>query len=445
VTGTTLVFTTIFLATSLGTYPVDVDVSPDPQAVEFLLNGTVAGRVESAPWRLDVDFGKELRPHRLEAVAYDAEGRELARTEQWINVPRQDVEVLILPRRSEEGRMVGGRVAAVAADGRPPRSVVVTLDGVPVAMEETGHFSIPPYESERIHVLAAEARFPGDRRASYQLAFGGRYGTEVLTALTAVPLRLRRQADPPSEDRVAGWLEAMGEAARVVRVERPAREVILVRDHQAESLLARLGKQLPAVGLRGLGDRTGYLPWAPEPGDILKEVRSVPKRVVREDGGVDSIHSILAFDAEFANPPRVLVGGVPSGADARSAQRLADAVLVAGFTAASASHRRAVVVALRRGTPDESAVEPMMVRRYLTTLHVPLHVWTIGGRGDPEYDGSWGEVASLTGPPPLRDAMLALTEDLDRQVVVWLDGRYMPQDIELTGEGRRHARLAGDR
>lgn len=50
------------------------------EAVEFILDGHVVGRVETPPYRLLVDVGQENREHLIEARALSA-GRELARVE----------------------------------------------------------------------------------------------------------------------------------------------------------------------------------------------------------------------------------------------------------------------------------------------------------------------------------------------------------------------------
>ena len=44
----------------------------------------------------------------------------------------------------------------------------------------------------------------------------------------------------------------------------------------------------------------------------------------------------------------------------------------------------------------------------------------------------------VSKPRRLKAAVEELRSNLDRQLVVWLEGRLLPHEIELTAEGRRH-------
>jgi len=69
---------------------------------------------------------------------------------------------------------------------------------------------------------------------------------------------------------------------------------------------------------------------------------------------------------------------------------------------------------------------------------VPLVVWSTG---DPGTD-SWGPVVDVASPPRLERACEHLLESLYRQWIVWVEGRYLPNQIELdeSVEGIRLAR-----
>jgi len=76
-----------------------------------------------------------------------------------------------------------------------------------------------------------------------------------------------------------------------------------------------------------------------------------------------------------------------------------------------------------------------MVRRYLGQLGVPLLVWSARGE-DHELDRLWGEVIDVSSLAHLERAVEDLEGLLDRQRIVWLNGRHLPQRIELGGEGK---------
>jgi hypothetical protein len=115
-------------------------------------------------------------------------------------------------------------------------------------------------------------------------------------------------------------------------------------------------------------------------------------------------------------------------------QRFADATAVAGLVAFGTSARRAVVLVL--GTRvDSSYYPPEGVRRYLESISVPLHVWSLVDPARPEI-ARWGQVVDISSVDKLRKAFLAVKADLRSQRVVWFEGKHLPQKIELTGEAR---------
>jgi hypothetical protein len=86
---------------------------------------------------------------------------------------------------------------------------------------------------------------------------------------------------------------------------------------------------------------------------------------------------------------------------------------------------------------------------------VPLYVWYAGSGADDAGGGgggarrerlaevrrAWGEGEEVRLVDDLVRASQTLRRDLDRQRVVWLDGRWLPAEIELraggAGEGAR--------
>ncbi len=88
-------FVTFFLGLHLGSQVVEVAVTEEVAAVRIELDEQLVGTMVGEPWQLVCDFGTELAPHKLVAVAVDAAGSELDRAERSINLPRQPAEATI--------------------------------------------------------------------------------------------------------------------------------------------------------------------------------------------------------------------------------------------------------------------------------------------------------------------------------------------------------------
>ena len=83
---------------------------------------------------------------------------------------------------------------------------------------------------------------------------------------------------------------------------------------------------------------------------------------------------------------------------------------------------------------------------YLRQLHVPLAVWkftpdsTLPGWPEARFVGL--EPGALKVPKPFKEALADLKQTLKQQRIVWLEGRHLPQEIELS-PAARGIRLAG--
>jgi hypothetical protein len=83
---------------------------------------------------------------------------------------------------------------------------------------------------------------------------------------------------------------------------------------------------------------------------------------------------------------------------------------------------------------DESLYRPAAVRRYLELLRVPLFVWSFSSAEKRSRAlAEWGEIEDISTVTGLEHAVEKLRDELDHQSIVWLEGRHLPQDIELTG------------
>ena len=117
------------------------------------------------------------------------------------------------------------------------------------------------------------------------------------------------------------------------------------------------------------------------------------------------------------------------------------AVAVAGLAAYESRRRRAVVLVPSTIRSDES-LDPVRGRAYLEDLRVPFFVWDPES-GSSERHRAWGSVKKVGSIKDLAAAFEELTEFLDRQWVVWIDGKHLPQEIRLSGEAKDFVLVEG--
>lgn len=430
-----IAFVTLFLGLALGPFPVELAVEGPVAAVELVLDGAVAGRIENPPWKGEIDFGSTLVPHELVARALDASGQEVARARQWVNLPRPPAEVEIVLEGA--GRPSRARLTWQSRTGEQPTSIHLTLDGNPLALGPDGRAALPAYDPESAHVLSAELHFPSNVVARKDAVFGGRYGSEVSTDLTAVPVRGRR--GKLREDEVQGRLLARGTPLAVAAVEKGPAEVFVVRDLGAGELLAELGAIKKRWTVQGHGlDKRMII----EPDYLRYEMGLRREDEVRFVYPVPRVYSASGQRAELFDWSRAFTlkdGGMhwlltrlaaPDGEPGD--QRLADAVAVAGVQALAGSRPRAVVLVLGASPEDASLCDPARVRQYLASIRVPLFVWSVAkdAATSPAL-AAWGKVEDASTLTRLRSAVARLRDELESQRIVWVEGTHLPQSIAL--------------
>lgn len=435
-----IAFVTLFLGLTLGAYPVELAVEGPVAAVELALDGAVTGRIAGPPWRGRVDFGSTLVPHELVARALDANGQEVARARQWINLPRPAAEVEIVLEGTGVGNPSTARLTWQSRTGAQPSSIRLTLDDQPLTLGPDGRAVLPAHDPESAHVLSAEVHFPPNMVARKDAVFGGKYGSEVSSDLTAVPVRVRRGKLTGAS--LQGQLLAGGKPLVVAAVEEGPAEVLLVRDLGANEALKELGdvRQRRTVQGQGMGQRLSierdYLRY--EIGlrkeDEVRFVWPIP-RSFRSSSGSGLPAELFDWSRAFTLRDggmhwlltRLLIPGEVTGK-----QRLADAVAVAGLQAMSGSRPRAVVLVLGATPEDASRYDPATVRQYLAAIRVPLLVWSVAkeAAASPAL-AAWGKVEDVSTLTRFRAAVARLRDELDSQRVVWVEGTHLPQSISL--------------
>src|SRR4051812_20802165 len=74
----TIAFLSLFFGLIAGPCPVELAVGGPVAAVELRVDGRIAQTLQGPPWKTEIDFGADLQPHEIVALALDAEGNEIA-------------------------------------------------------------------------------------------------------------------------------------------------------------------------------------------------------------------------------------------------------------------------------------------------------------------------------------------------------------------------------
>jgi hypothetical protein len=436
----TISFLTLFFGLITGSYSVELAVNGPAAAVELTVDDRASARLPGPPWKAKIDFGRELAPHRIVARALDAEGKELARVEEWANLPHPLTKVEVLLESVKGSVPRAATIVWTNLQGEKPESMSMTFDGVPLKLDQAGRAELPVHDLKTIHVLAAEVRFSALRTVHRDVAYGGEYGSEVSTELTGVPLRVRSGRLPPPE-KLSGWLTQGGRPLAVAAVEEGPAQLFVVR-------AAPLGEIAEKMGSRGLIVKNDRYNMQLGREDQARFVQPVPQRVEGSGALSDLFDVSPVYTARDGGLPYALkkLGQLINPwalTDAPRAPRVADAVAVAGLEAMTENRRRAVLLLLSGNeTQDDSRYGAETVRRFLAAIRVPLHVWTLSPPAPGALASAWGPAAEVLRTGDLAGAVAALRRDLDSQRIVMVDGRLLPQTIRL-GPAARDVELVG--
>jgi hypothetical protein len=422
---------------------IELAVDHRVESVELRLDGRTIEVLHGEPWVFECDFGRALLPHHLEAIARDGEGREIDRALQRVNLPREAAEATLKLQGGENG-YTGAELTWRAADESEPQEIQVRFDGELLAVEGN-RVSLPPHDRKQVHVLAAEVLFHDQMRAQVEVAFGGEYGEEVSTELTAVPLVLDGAKALPAAAEVESWLRIGGQPSRVVAVERGPREVVLVRDDASTVTLRSLGRQTSGTGPRRT-QSASRMSAGLALKDTLRLIGTHPTLVPVKGGG----STALFPQSANVNGHNSGLGWAltnlffrPSGSE-EGAELLAEAVSVAGLCAAASNRARGVILVRSTESPPPPAgsLEPANVRGFLAALRVPLFYWIVGPAREGGAD-AWGDAVPVRGWGGVHGAVGDLIEALRPQFLVWVGGLHRPSDVTLAPDAPAGLRLAG--
>ncbi|MDX1501940.1 MAG: hypothetical protein R3325_06215 [Thermoanaerobaculia bacterium] len=441
-------FLTLFLGLVSGPQTVHVAVEEPVAAVEIRVGDRVLGRMDRAPFRLDVDLGQDLLPRRLEAVAFDAEGVELGRVAQILNRPRPPAEARVILERDGGGRATAALLSWQSLEGRMPYRVSATFDGQPLDAADPSRVPLPDHDPKSFHFFHARLEFAGGAVAVAQVSFGGT-GAEVIgTELTAVPVALAKRGRAPDVRKLSSWFLEGGRAQPVASIEKGPGKVVIVRCSGVQEAIERLEGRISG-GYGGVTTTSGASnSGSPNIAPMASSTLGDRERAALALGDEVGLHLLLPRAREvrhrylgmelFVASPEITPrqGGlywaltqtvILSGLAEES--RIADAVAIAGLQAATGSRRRAVVLIVGADAADGSRYGPAVVREFLRAVDVPLHVWRVGEDLAPL--AGWPAATEIADYRDLRRAVEELRRDLERQRIVWLSGRHEPGRLTL--------------
>ncbi len=441
-----MAFLTLFLGLITGVHPVEMTV-PDPLVarIELQLDGRTIGVLNGEPWTLTADLGDDLSPHELVALGFDRDGEQIAESRQWINMPRGRAEVELVLEGDPEGQVDSARLVWSSVDVAKPETAKVYLDGEELAGIDPKGFKVPKYNAAMPHLLQAELQL-GDTLARDQAVIGGGPGSAVSRSLTALVLYDDSGGRLPEPPEVQGWIEARGKPVRVVALERPGADVIMVQDLawylqkrlkglRNEVLETRISARKRPTGLKSRDHFRLLFPIPQAATGATVRSLQYPMSPNLWTGQLIETHSQGAVDKQVAEAmPQGLMVGIPVNGERKldtSNQHLTDAVAVGALAAAQGRRGRVLLLILGSDEKDHSRYSPEEVRSYLARLNVPLRVWS----PEPEkVDPGWGQVESIATRRRLELAMRDLRSLLDNQIVVWVEGLHLPHQLELTAQ-----------
>lgn len=422
-------FLTLVLSLHVGILPVELAVADPVVRVEMYLNGELVEERSASPWTFRVDLGRELRPHRLVAVAFDADGHELEQISQRINYARGLSEASLVLDTPVIGQPRQGRVVWATPDRRPPQEMTLTFNGQPVDLTDQGQFLLPEYNPSQAHHLKAALQFPDRPTAEAEAVLGGTLGDELTSALTAVPLIHRDGLELPDATTLSRWIEVRGRSGRVFSVPQEGRSIVVVRDYHVSPKLRKLRRSQQQPQLRQTSqflqpdDQVEFLLTFNLAEDPQGVHRPIPMRQGAHRRG---LWNLVSWDYPAVKIPRK--------------QSLWWSVALAGKRVADQGRPRAVVLVLSKKPRTHPALSFQQAQDYLRSLRVPLVVWAPEQKTFERLDiaPDRGYVGG--------DGMLQLFEDLDtllsQQTMVWIKGEHLPTELALNEAAPEGVELA---
>lgn len=426
-----ITFLTLFLGLVHGQIDVALSAPSEVARIELHVDGAKVADL-GPQWRATIDLGPEIAPRELVAVSLGRDGERLGEARQWINRARPRAEASFALERDSEGRVTAARLVWRCLVSPRPKTVSVTFDGHPVDVAQLPRIPIPPHEASVTHLLLADLTFSGGISATAVASLGGQRRDLAEGELTAFPVRVPGGSKPKAGE-LDGWFEAAGKPLPVAAVESGLAEVPFVLAGNAGADLERLWEKdiwpFPWPRARPLGLQRGTRYHFVESEPRVVPDPAGPSRLFDSGGGHDpALESFLQVAHDVLPRAR------------RRAACVAEAVAVSALSATGRERRRAVVLLLGEGAVDVGPLDAARVRRFLSRIGVPLHVWRTSVLAPPAA-ADWTEAVDASTIEGLGYAFEALRHDLASQRVVWLEGRHAPASVAVTEKARGVVRL----
>ena len=393
-----IVFLSFFLGLVTGFQNVSLRVDDGVKSVRIELGGHEVARMERAPWSARVDFGPSLTPRELTAIAYGADGKEITRIAQVINLARPAAEMEIVIRRDGqrpvEAELVGRHRLHKSATGAK-----LSIDGAPVPVGREFHARLPELDPAHPHVVSAEIEFEDGAVARRDIVLSsGAFSRSVESELTPMlVISEGNRSDPILET----CFTSGGAALKATAIEQSDALVVMVRDSAT-----RVPILLPVERYRlepGTAER------------ILWPV-SRPINAPGEPTAIafpQSVNHASAGNVSWLLTQRLAPPPAPT-----EPRQFADAVAVAAMSTLEKGHRRAVVLVLGK-LADDSLYSAPVVRGYLEEVGVPLFVWSAAGPR-PDLAPAWGRIDDVSNQAGMAAAIARLNASLAAQRIVWV-------------------------
>lgn len=408
-----IVFLSLFLGLVSGRGNVELQAGPAIKSIQVLLDTRQVAVMQHPPWRAAIDFGPSIAPGELVAIGFDEHRNEVARATQTVNLPTPTAEFVIALQNDEKGVPVSAELRWEHLLAAKPVKSSLTVDDKAVPVDRTMHARLPRLNMETPHVVAAELRFEDGFVTRREMVVGGMRSDTAEAALTPVAVRQASEVPPA---KLGDCFTSDGTPVRVSAIENSPALVIAVLDPDPRLALSTLD---PA-SKNGWTERSSLRRLMPlDPGTRTRILSTVPQQ-----SKTTSNASVLLFqpsedlDASGGGLMWLLTRRNSALIDDHAPRRMADAVGVAGLSAVTGAHRRAVVLVLNR-FKDESAHDGASIRNYLATIGVPLFVWSLAGPR-PDLRDSWGDVEDISSLARLKLAGDRLRAELASQRVAWV-------------------------
>jgi hypothetical protein len=413
--ATQLVFLTLFLGLISGPQRIELQPGSEITSIHILLDGRQVAALQHAPWSVTVDFGRSIVPADLVAIGYDARGDESARTSQTINLPRPVADFVIAVKNDTNGRPTSAQLRWEHLMSSKPAKSSLKVDGKTVPLDANLRARLPRLDINKPHIVAASMQFEDGLISHRELVIGGGVGDTADALLTPVAVRESGGRMPPNP---GSCFTSGGSAVRVSAVEKGRALVIVVLDPDPRDAMKVLDLRMsPAMSLGPHPVDEHHLFSLPG-GTWLRLLWPMAERYKT----TSNTPSVMFPPSTYVEAPQGgmiwLLTRAYSGRFDKDAPRLfADAAGVAGLDAITGGNRRAVVVVLDRQN-DGSSHDAASIRAYLSSIGVPLYVWSVTG-ARPEPAG-WGGIDDISAPAKLKVAVDRLRDDLETQRVAWL-------------------------